>query len=207
MKVMRIVMRQAVRLGYATSNPCDRLGVAREESKEKPELTDDDITAIRAALRAKPEWMQIMFEIAIHTGCRQSETQIAFRDIDFKRKTITFANPKGGRARAFTRDLPDALEPLLLRLKASGRTHTLDAPPRLLGKEWWSFFKHDLKRPELCFHCTRVSYVTRLARANVPLAVAKRLVNHSSTLVHAIYQRLGVDDVRQYSSLVAIPPA
>ena len=31
MKVMRLVMRQAVRLGYATGNPCDRLGVAKEE--------------------------------------------------------------------------------------------------------------------------------------------------------------------------------
>lgn len=207
MKVMRLVMRQAVRLGYATINPCDRLGVAREESKQKPELTDDDITAIRAALKAKAQWMQACFEIAIYTGCRLSETQIALGDVDLKRKTITFASPKGGRSRAFTRDLPEALEPLLKARKASGATYTLDSPPRLLGKEWWSFFKHDFKRPDLCFHCTRVTYVTRLARANVPLAIAKRLVNHSSTLVHAIYQRLGVDDVRQYSSLVAIPAA
>jgi hypothetical protein len=207
MKVMRIIMRQAVRLQYATSNPCDRLGVAKQEAKEKPELTDEDIIQIRAALKNRAPWMAISFEIAIHTGCRQSETQIALRDIDLKRKTITFANPKGGRARAFTVPLPSALESLLRSLKDSGAMHTLDNPPSMLGKEWWCFFKNELKRPELCFHCARVTFVTRHARAGTPLSAAMRLVNHSSTLVHRIYQRLGVDDVRQWESAIAIPVA
>ncbi len=207
MKVLRIIMRQAVRLGYAKGNPCDRLGVAKEESKEKPELTDEDIIEIRAALKNRDRWMQISFEIAIHTGCRQSETQIDLRDVDFKRKTITFANPKGGKARAFTVPMPSALEPLLRSLKDSGAKYTLDNPPYMLGKNWWCFFRHELKRPELCFHCARVTFVTRLARAGVPLSAAMRLVNHSSTLVHRIYQRLGVDDVRQWESAIAIPTA
>jgi Phage integrase family len=206
-KVLRIIMRQAVRLEYAKNNPCDRLGVAKEETKEKPELTDQEIIDIRAALKDRDRWMQISFEIAIHTGCRQSETQIALRDVDFKRKTITFASPKGGRARAFTVPLPTALEPLLASLRDAGAKHTLDNPPRMLGKEWWCFFKNTLKRPDLCYHCTRVTFITRLARAGVPLAAAMRLVNHASTLVHRIYQRLGVDDVRQWESAIAIPTA
>ena len=204
-KVLRIVMRQAVRLGYAAGNPVDRLGVAKEESKEKPELTDADIRAIRAALKTKPEWMQVSFEIAVHTGCRESETQIDFSNIDLKRKTVTFANPKGGKARAFTVPLPDPLVPLLRKLKREGYTHTLLNPPAMMGKAWWEFFKEDLKRPDLCFHCCRVTFVTRLARAGVPQSSAMRLVNHSSTLVHRIYQRLGVDDVRSYHRAVAIP--
>ena len=204
-KVLRIIMRQAVRLGYAPGNPVDRLGVAKEETKEKPELTDADIRAIRLALKSKPEWMQVSFEIAIHTGCRESETQIEFSNIDLKRKTITFAKPKGGRDRAFTIPLPDPLVPLLKGLKKRGLTRTLNNPPSMLGKAWWEFFKNDLKRPELCFHCCRVTFVTRLARAGVPQSSAMRLVNHSSTLVHRIYQRLGVDDVRSYHRAVAIP--
>ena len=206
-KVLRIIMRQAVRLEYAKNNPCDRLGVAKEETKEKPELTDQEIIDIRAALKDRDRWMQISFEIAIHTGCRQSETQIALRDVDFKRKTITFASPKGGRARAFTVPLPSALEPLMASLRDTGAKYTLDNPPRMLGKEWWCFFKNTLKRPDLCYHCTRVTFITRLARAGVPLAAAMRLVNHASTLVHRIYQRLGVDDVRQWESAIAIPTA
>ena len=34
-----------------------------------------------------------------------------------------------------------------------------------------------------------------------------RLVNHSSVLVHKIYQRLGVEDVREYQHLVKIASA
>jgi hypothetical protein len=36
MKVMRIIMRQAVRLEYATSNPCDRLGIANRSPRKNP---------------------------------------------------------------------------------------------------------------------------------------------------------------------------
>ena len=204
-KVLRIVMRQAVRLRYASSNPVDRLGVAREDAPEKPELTDDDIRAIRAALKGKPEWMSISFEIAIHTGCRESETQIELSNIDLARKTITFASPKGGKDRAFTVPLPPALEPLFRGLKRRGFTRTLEGTPPMLAKTWWQFFKHEMNRPDLCFHCCRVTFVTRLARANVPQSAAMRLVNHSSTLVHRIYQRLGVDDVRSYHKNLAIP--
>ncbi len=204
-KVLRIVMRQAVRLGYAPGNPVDRLGVAKEETKEKPELSDKDIRDIRAALKAKPEWMQTSFEIAIHTGCRESETQINFSNIDLPRKAITFASPKGGRERAFTVPLPEPLLPLLRKLKRRGFAQTLQDPPAMMGKAWWEFFKDDLKRPELCFHCCRVTFVTRLARAGVPQSSAMRLVNHSSTLVHRIYQRLGVEDVRSYHKKIAIP--
>ena len=210
MKVFRIIMGQAIRLGYCTTNPCNRLGVAKEETKEKPELTDDDITTIREALKKRDEqepWMRISFEIALHTGCRQSETQIAMKNIDFNRNTITFASPKGGKSRAFSVPLPEAIKPMLLKLKNAGAEFTLDKPPRMLGKHWWQFFKNDVKRPDLCFHCTRVSFVTRLARASVPLSAAMRLVNHSSTLIHAIYQRLGVDDVRDWAAKIAIPAA
>jgi site-specific recombinase XerD len=207
MKVLRIIMGQAIRLGYCVVNPCNRLGVAKEETKEKPELTDADIQLIRVALIKRERWMQISFEIALHTGCRQSETQIALTEVDFTRKTITFASPKGGRSRAFSVPLPSAIEPMLLELKNAGAKNTLNNPPRMLSKHWWQFFKADLNRPDLCFHCTRVTFVTRLARAGVPLSAAMRLVNHSSTLVHAIYQRLGVDDVRHWGSLIAIPPS
>lgn len=206
-KVLRIIMRQAIRLKYIATNPCDRLGVAKEDTKEKPELTDEDITQIREGLKNRERWMQISFEIAIYTGCRQSDTQIALKDVDFKLKTITFTKPKGGKARAFTVPLPAPLEPLLQSLQDSGAKYTLDNPPTMLGKAWWCFFRHEIKRPELCFHCARVTFVTRLARAGVPLSAAMRLVNHSSTLVHRIYQRLKVDDVRQYASAVAIPAA
>ncbi len=205
MKVMRIVMRQAVRLGYATGNPCDRLGVAKEECKEKPEFSDKDIAEIRAGLVGEPEWMTICFEITLNTGCRCSDTRIHFQNIDFKGESLTFIKPKGGKDRAYTVPLPAALTPMLKRIKKTGASHTLDLP-KMAGKLWWQFFGK-IKRKDLCLHCARVTFVTRLHRAGVPTSAAMKLVNHSSTLVHKIYQRLGVDDLRQWSKAIVLPPA
>ena len=43
---------------------------------KKPELTDKEISQIREALKEEPEWMQVAFDIALHTGCRLRETHL-----------------------------------------------------------------------------------------------------------------------------------
>lgn len=53
--------------------------------------------------------MRLACTVALHTGCRLRETALDMRLVDFGRRTITFAAPKGGRGRAFTRPLPKAL--------------------------------------------------------------------------------------------------
>lgn len=45
------------------------------------------------------------------------------------------------------------------------------------------------------------TFITRLARNRVPLSHAMRLVNHASTTIHRVYQRLGVEDVREIPSM------
>lgn len=55
------------------------------------------------------------------------------------------------------------------------------------------FKKHGMTH--LSFHCTRVTVVTRLARAGVPLAQAMAFVGHSSSLVHRLYTRLRPADL------------
>jgi hypothetical protein len=48
------------------------------------------------------------------------------------------------------------------------------------------------------FHSLRVTRCTELRKAGVPAACAMRLVSHSSLLVHQLYQRHEVEDLRQY---------
>ena len=45
----------------------------------------------------------------------------------------------------------------------------------------------------------------RLRRAGVPREAAMRLVNHSSELIHQIYQREKVEDVAQWRDAVQFP--
>ena len=72
------------------------------------------------------------------------------------------------------------------------------------SRRWQQFFIK-IKKPHLCFHCLRVTYVNRLRRAGVPREAAMRLVNHASELIHQVYQREKVEDVAQWRDAVSFP--
>ena len=200
LKILRLLMSEAVKQGLATSNPCVRLGIKKGPTREKPEITDAEITIIRRALKTRPEWMRISFEIAIHQGCRSTETCLPLSQIDVERMEITF-DVKGGKT--FTTKLHDGLVPLISRLKAEGRERTFELCSQA-GREWTRFFRKIGLR-HLCFHCTRVTVITRLCRANVSESQAMRFVGHASETIHRIYQRLRAEDVSACVSALRIP--
>lgn len=203
LKTFAMIMGEAVRLGHTNANPLASLKLKRDKPAKKPELADDEITAIQTALKDEPEWMQVSFDIALHTGCRLRETRIPMNCVDFKEDKITFPSPKGGEDRAFSIPMPTALRAMFERMVNAKRKSTLDFPFQP-SRRWQQFFIK-IKKPHLTFHCLRVTYVNRLRRAGVPREAAMRLVNHSSELVHQIYQRERVDDVAQWRDTVKFP--
>ena len=106
--------------------------------------------------------------------------------IDLEAETITFPAPKGGEVKSFTIPMPDALQTTSEMMKADGRKVTLQMPFQPSRK--WGHFK-TLGLDHLCFHCLRVTKVTRLRREGVPREVAMRFLNHSSELIHLVYDR------------------
>jgi integrase len=203
LKLLAQIMGEAVRLGHADANPLVSIKLRRDKPAKKPEITDAEIRHIRAALKAEPEWMQTCFDIALHTGCRLRETRLPVECLDFMENKITFPSPKGGESRAFSIPMPSALRPLLERIRKSKQRFTLDFPFQP-SRRWQQFFIK-VGMAHLCFHCLRVTYVNRLRRAGVPREAAMRLVNHSSELVHRVYQREKVDDVAQWRDAVEFP--
>lgn len=203
-KTFALIMGEAKKLGLCDANPLVQLKLRKDIPDEKPEITDRELEKIIPALRALPlekEWMRVAFAISLHTGCRLRETRIPITMIDFDRDIIMFPTPKGGKKRAFTVPMPPEIKPMLTRLRDAGNRHTLEFPFQP-SRAWQHFFK-SLEMQHLCFHCVRVTFITRLARARVPLAQAMRLVNHASMTVHRIYQRLGVEDLRERPQLYA----
>ena len=208
-KVWGLIMREAIRRGYAATNPCERLGIPRDPSKEKRAMSDAEIAQIRAALHrlegALPlvdQWMTTCFEVAIHQGCRLMETQVAFTEIDLEARTIQFRGKgRGGVPRIFTTALHPGLVGRLSALREAGATHTCRLP-RMAALDWYKFFQRE-KLEGLSFHCTRVTVVTRLARAGVPIQQAMRFVNHASAQVHAIYQKLSAPDLQNCLTALA----
>ncbi|HEX4000991.1 MAG TPA: tyrosine-type recombinase/integrase [Pirellulales bacterium] len=203
LKLLAMIMGEAVRLGHADANPLVSLKLRRDKAAKKPELTDKEIRIIRKALKSEPEWMRIAFDIALHTGCRLRETRLPLNCIDFAENKITFPSPKGGEDRAFSVPMPSALRPLFERVRKSRKTFTVEFPFQP-SRRWQQFFIK-IGLPHLCFHCLRVTYVNRLRRAGVPREAAMRLVNHSSELIHQIYQRERVEDVAQWRDAVEFP--
>jgi integrase len=182
---------------------------------QKPELTDQDIAAIRAGLREREanlplreQWMSVCFEIALCQGCRVSETTVALTDIDENAGRIIF---HAKRNKVFTTLLHPDLVPLIRRLRAAGAERTC-VHPRMLTKEWHWFFKGRPERgwkgvcPHATFHCTRVTAITRMARAGVPIQQAMAYVGHADQTVHRIYQRLQAQDLSQCAAALRFSP-
>jgi len=201
--LLKRIMRFAVNRRSVTYSPIQIMKLPKMPSKKKPEMTEEEIQIIRNALPNQPEWMSIAFEISLATGCRFRETQIPLKNINFKDGEITFPSPKGGPDKSFTVPMPTALRPLLESLKDREVTCKL---PVMFSKEFnRDFLQRKLGLKHLCFHCLRVTRVSRLRRANVPREDAMRLVNHSDELVHKVYVRHTVQDLQKYKDAGAFP--
>lgn len=196
-KLLGQILKHAAKRGMIPANPITGLGIAKEDVKPKREITEAEIQQCLDALPDEDEWMRLSFLIALHTGCRLRETALVMANVDFAGRTITFDTPKGGRTKAFTRPLPEALVEMLWAIRDRKISHEFPFQP---SRRFQQFFER-LKIFGVSFHCLRVSYVTRLHRAGVPLSAAMRLVNHSSEVVHRVYQRLQVDDVRKWADV------
>lgn len=185
-KVMSIVMREAIRRGYAETNHCEKLGIQKDPAPQKPEIQESELAKIRRELSTRPAWMSTCFEIAIHQGCRLSETSIPLERVDLARMTVMFSakGRGGGEKHVFTTKIHPAIVPLLRSLKEAGETITCILP-RMAAKEWHNFFG-EIGLPHLCFHCTRVTVITRMARAGVPISQAMAYVGHASETIHRI---------------------
>lgn len=193
------VMREAVRRGFCDGNPIGQLGLSRRNVKEKPEITEAEDLRIRSELGKRPRWMLECYQVAICQGCRLMETMVPMSQVDLARNTITF-HGKGGKV--FTTAMHPGVRPLAEAKQKVGSRHLVDLPP-MPAKAWWTFFR-EVGLPHLCFHCTKVTVITRLCRAGVPQGVAMSYVNHSSEEVHRIYQRLKVADVGQAVSALPV---
>jgi hypothetical protein len=59
----------------------------------------------------------------------------------------------------------------------------------------WRRFLDGLGFRHLSHHGLRASWITKAALSGIPEAAAKRFVNHGSSAVHAIYQKITAGDL------------
>lgn len=202
-KVLGIVMGEAVRRGMAAGNPCRELGIKKEKSKEKPALTDEQITTIREDLKTRSAWMSRCFEVALHHGCRVNECDVPMGDIDLDEGIIHFGKTKGGKP--FTVPIHPGIFPVIEERIAAGAP-SLTGQPANAALLWHKYFRLRLKM-DVTFHSTRVTVATWMARdPTVPDKQAMRYLNHGSGLIHKLYQRWRASDVSGAAMAVRPPP-
>jgi hypothetical protein len=207
LKILSLICEEACRRDIIRTNPAAKLGIGRVRGKERPELSDDDITKIRTALRSEPAWMSHAFEIALHQGCRLSETDLIFSDVDLHGSQLHFRRTKGDKP--FSVPMHPNLKPVIEQIvalyqpSASGRI--LNLPPNA-ARDFHRFFKKLDITAGATFSSTRVTVASRLARAGYPLSKEMRVLNHGSELVHRQYQRLQAEDVADAYDLLKLPP-
>jgi integrase len=158
--------------------------------------------AVRPAWQPNGDWMRRSFEIAMAQGCRFSETRMPLSDIDLHQMTIKIRG-KGGKV--FVTALNPLLVPLIRELKRRGEKMTWDLPAtelRQCARNWTRLFKR-LGIADFWFHCTRATAITRAHEMGVSYPLAMKFFGHASGTVHAIYTRLGLEDVSPVAAALA----
>lgn len=201
---LRLIMNEAVRRDYCLANPCAQLRIKTVPRREKPEITDEQIEAIRNELehspRQWPRWMRVQFEIAYHTGRRISETRMAMQTMDLENCTYT-VRVKGGKIK--TKPFHPDLLPTL-RTITGEFTHNVGAS---YASRMWRKLFDKLGMRYHTFHCCRVTLISRLRRSGVDRWTAMKVVDHASASIHSLYNRYDEADLRGALAKVFEAPA
>jgi len=207
LKVLGVIMHEAVIRGFVQANPCYKLGLKKASRRLYPELTDEQLAQIEEAIQREPEPMRTQFRnsflIARWHGVRLNETYLnPMKDVEIRtgpdgvKEGLIRFNQKGGRET--TKPLHPNLIPLFEDLQARGTTETY--PHLNWGNKWFRFLKRagiKDQNPNACFHSLRVTVASRLARHNVPMRKAMEYLTHASSTVHAAYVRWRPEDVAE----------
>lgn len=193
-RVLGAILQESLRRSWIIANPCARLGLKKQPAKEKNEISRDEESLVLCELKQRGrDWMHDAFLVAMRQGCRLAETEVPLSRINETAGTITFV-VKGGKYHVAP--LHKDLLPLVQAARSAGRQKLVEFPhgPKDASANFTKFFKRvDLKH--LCFHCTRVTVVTRLCRAGYSESQTMGYVGHASEVVHAIYRKLKPKDL------------
>jgi integrase len=195
-KVLSVIMQEAVRQEIIAANPCLRLGLKRRNVKKKKEITTSQQQIVEAALSlpTAKKWMRDSWIVAMTQGFRLSATAVPLADIDLTLNVVSVTSKK----KVHTAPLHPEVRKLAVVAIEEGRTVLVDFPPSP-AKMWWKFFRK-LGLKDLSFHSTRVTVTTRLARAGRSKQQTMAYVGHASETVHDVYTRLSAPDVAHLGS-------
>lgn len=214
LKTLGLIMKEATRRGFASTNPARELGLKRAARRQFPELTDEALKLIVESFPKEPEplrtFLKNSFLVARWHGVRLAETwlnpqtDVWQQPSNGQLRWMIFFRQKGARQSA--KLLHPELIPLMEELRAAHAVQTYERPkakiperwPNRAARIWHDFLKrHGIKKlvPNACFHSLRVTAASRMARAGVSQRKAMEYLTHASTTVHEAYVRWQPEDL------------
>jgi integrase len=196
------LLDEAKKRGYARENAARDLHLKLSAVEHKRVWTDEQVRiAIEAAGKAdRFGWLHVALLMGKYQAVRFGQCQVPLDCIDLNSQVINYPAEimKGGKPH--TQPIDPEFTPVLKEIVAHRRglkKTTLADLPLLRGVEMRKFL--DSLGPEfskLSHHGLRATWITEAALCGISETFAKLFVDHASTEVHEIYQRIGAKDLR-----------
>ena len=199
LKLLSELFDEAIRRGYCDANPASKLRIERDSPSERRIWTDDELDRVARALEAADRfgWMRVTYLLGRWQAARIGSCAIPLDDIDLERGVIHYAQPKGGRDRAYSQPIDKHLLPKLAEIveyrRSIGATTLCDLPV-LRGLHWRTFL-NSLSILGTSHHGLRRTWITKAAIAGIPESAACKFTNHSSVDIHRLYLRYSTSDL------------
>jgi integrase len=208
-KFLGTLMDEAINRGYATVNPARKLHIEKSASIEKVPWSELEVEQVGKALAERDRfgWMRATYLMGLYQAARLRQSSIPISCIDFKRRIIAYPSDKVKGGKGYSQPIDPVFYPVLGELverrKAIASPLLCDIPEFGPSIEWRRFLD-ELGLKHLCHHGLRATWITRAALAGIPESLAKRFVNHASSQVHAIYQRITATDLMPMLDALAL---
>ena len=209
-KFLAQVLDEALNRGFIHQNPARKLRLAKDDPAEKLPWSDHEIAAVETALEQRDRfgWMHVTFLMGYYQAVRLRQSQIPLSCIDLKRQIIEYPSAsvkrfRGGSKKGYSQPIYPEFYPLLQEIithrKRIDKSTLCDIPDHNNGETpasvQWREFLDTLGFRHLCHHGLRATWITQAALRGIPETLAKRFVNHASSQVHEIYQKITATDL------------
>lgn len=200
---MRIIMHEAVKREYCSINPLVDFKVHGQSRKKiRYPFDDGEIDAIWSELNAPirshckgsrapwPRWMARTFALGLYHGARIQATRMHAHQINLNRGYVVFKEK--GYANHEVPIMPSA-RPFFEEIVHEG-SNALDVSQWSMTANFSRLFK-SIGLEQHTFHDTRRTCITRMALVGIPEQLARRYVNHASSLVHEVYIKIQPEEI------------
>lgn len=208
LKLLGMIMDEAVNRGHCMANPLRKLGLKREKAEEK--LIWDDAALTKAACffeLHKSRWMRAAFYFGIYQACRLRQCQLPLVNIRIDLGVLQYPDYLVKGRDGYTQPIDPRFLPLLKELIAEAAAEGDDT---ICHVPWDASLRlrKSLDRaglPGLCHHGLRATWITRAAENGIPESQAMAFCHHESREVHRIYKKLSAIGIAHVPALMKLP--